>query len=367
MPAAKRPASKKLTKTKRASSGSGKLQNTRKIILPTIETTALERSLEPDNPKGKIQKKKKTKTPRPSLDLPNFIAFTVEVWRTIWQYKSTFWRLVVLYALLSGVFVGIASQDVYSQLSSILRQMGGEVLRGDASKFGEVGEVLLTSLTGAANPAIGEAQQFIGGLLVLIVWLTTVWLLRAFLAGHNPQLRDGFYNSGAPLVPTFLLSFLLVIQLIPAAIAVIVMAAAIPTGFINGGVMLLLFWIVALLLIGLSLFWATSTFMALIVVTLPGMYPMKALRSARELVAGRRLRIVLRMLWLVVLSMFFWTLVMVLVILFDAWVKGVWQAIEEVPLVPIAFLFASSSTVVWMASYTYLFYRKVVDNDGTAA
>jgi hypothetical protein len=58
---------------------------------------------------------------------------------------------------------------------------------------------------------------------------------------------------------------------------------------------------------------------------------------------------------------------MVPVILFDAWLKGVLPALEWLPLVPVALLALSSLTVIWAASYVYLLYRKVVDDDAKPA
>ncbi len=353
---------KKPAARSRASSSAKK----RKYVLPAVETTALEKSLEPGEPGKKSRSKKKKRTKQPFV-MPGYIAFTLEVWRTMWKFKSTFWRLVLVYAALSGLFVGLASQAIYTQLSGLIREAGGEVVGGDISKLGEAGDLLLISLTGAANPEVGEAQQLIGGLLVLLMWLTTIWLLRAFLAGHTPRLRDGFYNSGAPLVPTLLLSFVFILQLLPAAIAAIGVAAAVPTGFVNGVIIMVPFWIIIALLIILSLYWITSTFIALVVVTLPGMYPGEALKSARELVAGRRLPILLRMLWLFVISGLLWVVIMIPIILLDAALKGLWQAIEWLPIVPVAFLLVSSLALVWMVSYVYLLYRKVVDNDAATA
>ena len=353
---------KKPSGAARARTGSVKPPTKIKYAIPAIETTALEESLEPVDAKERLKpKNKKEKTRRP-LVMPGYFTFTAEVWRVLWEFKSTFWRLVLVYAVLSGLFVGLASQAVYAQLSELIRETGGEILSGNIAKVGEASELMLAGLTGGLNPEIGEAQQFFGGMLVILIWLTTVWLLRALLAGHSPRLRDGFYNSGAPLVPTFMLSFLFIIQLIPAAIAAIAIAVAMPAGIISGGIVMALFWIIALLLILLSLYWITSTFIALIIVTLPGMYPMKALNTARELVAGRRLRIILRMLWMAVLSTCFWVVVMVPIILLDAWVKGWWQAIEWLPVVPVALLLMGSVTLIWIASYSYLLYRKVVDD-----
>jgi hypothetical protein len=126
-------------------------------------------------------------------------------------------------------------------------------------------------------------------------------------------------------------------------------------------------WAVILLLVVLSLYWMSSTFIALVVVTLPGMYPWQAIKTAGDLVIGRRLRILWRLLWLGFTIALSWVVVMVPVILFDAWLKGVLPALEWLPLVPVALLALSSLTVIWAASYVYLLYRKVVDDDAKPA
>jgi hypothetical protein len=46
-----------------------------------------------------------------------------------------------------------------------------------------------------------------------MAWLTTVWLLRNILAGHKIKLRDGIYGSGSPILPTFLVSLILIVDL----------------------------------------------------------------------------------------------------------------------------------------------------------
>src|SRR5690606_852821 len=100
-----------------------------------------------------------------------------------------------------------------------------------------------------------------------------------------------------------------------ASLASIAISAAMPTGLISEGVEAMLFWTVVILLMVLSLYWVTSTLIALVVVTLPGMYPLRALRTAHELVVGRRLRIVLRIVWLFFATVVFWALIMIPIIL----------------------------------------------------
>jgi hypothetical protein len=151
------------------------------------------------------------------------------------------------------------------------------------------------------------------------------------------------------------------------ALAAIGYGAASASGLLDGGVEAMIFWAVAGLLTMLSLYWATSTLFALIVVTLPGMYPMKAIRTAGDLVIGRRLRILYRLLWLIGTIVAAWLLVMVPIILFAMWFNSISPAVSWVPIVPVALLLMTTLTIIWSASYVYLFYRKVVDDDSAPA
>lgn len=336
------------------------------LVAPFTQFAAWRKSLRPRTPHRSFRRTYRRDYVR-SLEMPGYIAFTAYVWRTLWQYRVTFAALVCVYVLMSSVMVGLASQSTYTQLSEMIRSTSGELFAGNIGKIGEASTLLLVGLTGGISPDLSESQQLISGLLVLMAWLTTVWLLRAFMAGHKPSLRDGLYNSGAPFIPTLLLSIFLLIQLVPAALAAIGVSAAMPTGLVNEGVEAMLFWTVVLLLMVLSLYWVTSTLIALVVVTLPGMYPLRALKTAHELVVGRRLRIVLRIVWLAGVTLLAWGVTLIPVIIFDAWIKGLWEAIQWLPIVPIALLVVSSASMVWVASYVYLLYRKVVDDDAAPA
>jgi hypothetical protein len=238
---------------------------------------------------------------------------------------------------------------------------------GELSK---AGLILAAGATGALNSAqIGsQGQSQIFPILIgLLTWLTTVWLLRAILAGRRPKMRDGLYNAGAPILPTFLVSAVIIVQLIPMALAFFAYNAAVVSGLLDGGAEAMMFWLVAGLLVVLSLYWITSTLIALVVVTLPGMYPMQALRTAGDLVVGRRVRILLRLLWLVFTVVLTWAIVVIPIILFDGWIKSAWDAIWWLPLVPIVLLLMGAFTVIWVAGYVYLLYRKIVEDDALPA
>ncbi len=285
---------------------------------------------------------------------------------TLWRHKRVFGLLAVLYMVLYGVIVGVLSQDTYLQLSSAVQSIGSQVVDGNLGGLSQGVALYLTTLTNGVNTQIDATKQVYAGLLGLLLWLTIVWLLRATMAGKTPRLRDGLYNSGAPILATFLVALMLFVQALPAAAAAIAYGAASASGLLSGGVETMLFWIVEALLVALSLYWMTSTFIALVVVTLPGVFPMRALRTASDLVMGRRLKILRRILWLFLLVAIVWTAVVLPMILFDGWLKSVWTAIQWLPIVPGTLLIMSTVSFMYSGAYIYLLYRRIVDDDTRA-
>lgn len=302
-----------------------------------------------------------------SLQLPGYFSFTMQVYKILWRNKKIFLLLAAVYAVITAILVGLSSQDAYSSLTDIIKQTSGDLFSGDWGELGKASLLFVSTISGGINSNLTDAQQVYAGLIILLTWLTTVWLLRNILAGAKVKLRDGLYNASSPLLSTALVTVVLVAQLIPVAIAILGYSAASATGLLTGGVEAMLFWIAAGLLTLLSLYWITSTFVAMIVVTLPGMYPWQALRTAGDIVIGRRVRILLRLLWMVLGVAIAWVVVMIPVILFDTWIKNVWSAIEWLPIVPVGLLALSSLTIIWAASYIYLLYRRIVADDAAPA
>ncbi len=296
-----------------------------------------------------------------SLELPGYVAFTHYVTKTIWSHRRTFFGLAAIYLVLFTILVGLGSQETYTTLSDTLQQTNEGIADGDLSRLGEAGLLFATIATVGITGNPTEAQQIYAVLLALLVWLTTVWLLRNKMAGHKVKLRDALYNAGSPLLSTFLVGLVLIVQMIPVLIAAIAYGAASASGLLNGGVEAMLFWIGAGLLGLLSLFWATSTLFGMVIVTLPGIYPMKALRNAGDLVLGRRVRILLRWIWMFLIIALLWLIVLVPAILIDLWLKGIWPAFVNIPMVPVVLAMLGTVSIIWISGYVYLLYRKVVD------
>jgi len=296
------------------------------------------------------------------LELPGLIAFSTEVTRLLWKHKTTFFALAGVYAVLSVFLVGIQSQELYTTLRDTLQQTSAGIFDGIGGAIGQA-SLLFASLS---TPAFGtdgsEAQQIFAVILFMMMWLTTVWLLRNILAGHTVKMRDGLYNAGAPFFSMVYIVLLLAVQLLPAALAVIGYSAAHQSGLLDSGIAAMLFWVVALLLGVLSLYWVSSSIFALIIITLPGMYPYQAIKTAGDMMLGRRIRILLRWAWLGVVVVVSGFVSIVPVILVDMWMTNSFPVLEWVPLVPMAVVAWSACAIIWSAAYMYILYRKVVEN-----
>ncbi len=297
-----------------------------------------------------------------TLALPGYVSFTNEVHQTVWKLKEYFLPLLAVYIILYGILLGIGSQETYSALNDALQSAGNEVLGGDWGALNQAGLLFASVATSGISEALTEAQQIFAVLLTVMIWLTVVWLLRNRLAGHKVKLRDAVYSSGSPLFATIVVALVIAIQLLPAALAAIGLSAASASGLLDSGVEAMLFWLGAGLLSILSLYWITSSLFALVIITLPGMYPFRALKASGDIVLGRRIQLLLRWLWMILTVVVAWAVILIPIILIDMWLKSIWPQIEWVPIVPFALLVMGSLTIVWTSVYIYLLYRKVVDN-----
>lgn len=296
------------------------------------------------------------------LVLPGFLALTLEVTQLMWRYKKIFGLLVLTYTIVYGVIVGLYSQSDYAEISDVLQESGGDLFDGFLGTISQAGILLVTVSSSSFSGETNEAQQLFSLLIFLLTWLTTVWLLRNLLAGHKVKLRDGLYNAAAPLIPTALIGLLIAVQLVPVSLAVIGYNAAASTGLLESGIASMLFWVVAGLLSVLSLYWITASLLALVIVTLPGMYPYKAIKTATEIVEGRRVKLLLRWVWMLAVGCFAIVVGMIPVILLAMGLTALWPAVAGVPIVPVALVVIVASVIVWSAGYVYVLYRKVVDS-----
>jgi hypothetical protein len=303
---------------------------------------------------------------RRSLRLPGYIAFTHYVNRVLWNNKGLFLSMIILYALII-IFLGIiTSQSTYDSIGKLVSESLGKIFDGGVGPLLNAGMLTFSSLA-IDTTSLRAEQGVMLALLVLMTWLTAVWLLREILLGLKPKLRDGLYNATAPLISTSVVLLILLIQLSPVGIMALAYSALVSVHILTEGFGMMLFGLLAASVLTLVLYWVTSTIIALVVVALPGMYPLRAIQAASDLVVGRRLRIMLRIVWAFVYSSVVWCVVMVSLVLLERGLSSKLKWLESVPIVPFAGAFMMALLFVWLAAYIYLLYRKVVADDAKPA
>lgn len=293
---------------------------------------------------------------RPYTSRQDLITTLKSSWWLIWQtltfisaHKKIILGLGLIYTAAVYFLVGGVSQLDYTTF----KDASQKVIGGDLGSITTAFSLFGATLSGAFNSQTSQLQQFLSGILALFFWLSLVWASRMLTANKPIKLRDAIYNSGSPIVPTLAILGVMCLQLAPAAIGLFAYATVSNGQWLQGGVESMMFAAAAVLLSLLSLYWLTATFVGLVVVTLPGMYPMRALSTARDLVLNRRWSIVIRLLVLGIVLLVIWAAVMIPVFMIDTWLHFAW-----LPLVPIAMqLIITGFGLMFGSIYIYKLYR----------
>ncbi len=259
------------------------------------------------------------------------------------QHWKLFLSITLIYGLLSIILVrgfgGLNLGDLKANLRS--------GLSGSYSNL-STAATLFTYLLGSSGSSSSPAGGVYQSLLVIVMSLVVIWSLRQVLADHKISVRDGFYKGMYPLVPFILVLFVIGLQLVPFAIGSWVYGTVINNGIAVSSPekvsWLVLFFLLALL----SLYMICSSLFALYIVTLPDMTPMKALRSARQLVLHRRWMVLRKILFLPVALLILGAVIMFPLVL---WLT---------PLAEWVFFLLSMFVLVIVHTYMYSLYRELL-------
>lgn len=296
------------------------------------------------------------KTDRPhqkmgGRQIPPFTALVAATWRFVWTERRPFLKFAILYGAISYVAVGGMSQLDFVAL----REATLDVFGGDSAAVGTMFALFGGILGGGAAQAPSEIQQLLGALISFIFWLAIIWFARMRLAGKAVNVRDAFYSCGAPLVSSAAIVVIIVLQLLPSILALFGLMLAQSVGYATQGVEAMMAYSAVALVVILSAYWLAASMMALVVVTLPNMYPWRALSAASELVIGQRWRLALRLGLFVGVIMLIWVIVVALALLFDSWLR-----IDWLPILPVLMQLLAGWSLVVSGVYTYKLYRSLL-------
>ena len=292
-------------------------------------------------------------------NIPGFMQHIFASFRMIVANYKLFLPFLVLMVVVSIILIGMMGESNYTELKEAVERSGGE----DAGSVTKAWMMLVSTFsTGGLAGGSKEVTMAFSILIFLTIWLVTIFIIRHKMVGHEIKLRDALYNAMTPLISTLAIFVIVIIECIPLFILIIAYAAAIQTNFLSTPFYALLFLGFALLMLVLSGYLLSSSVIALLAASAPGLYPMVALNAASELMMSRRIKFVLRLIVLLITIIIMWIVVMVPMILFDMFMKQ-FSWTEGVPFVPICLVTMTCFTEIYTTTYLYQYYRYLLDSN----
>ncbi|MCL2085893.1 hypothetical protein FWH09_03105 [Candidatus Saccharibacteria bacterium] len=311
------------------------------------------------NPHRSFRRTDKWAKKRRELKLPGYFAFFGETRREIWKARKAFGWLLLVIGLTQIIFVGLLSTETITAFQSALQTTGGDMAAVTAAGL----TLMRTISTGGIDDTMNENGAAIRILTIVLIWLATVVIMRQLLAGNKIKMRDALYTCGAPITASVGVLLIMVFQAIPILVSVLLYNAAVATEFLRSPMTGIAFFVFVGCLVLLSVYWLIQSILALIVVTLPGTYPVKALHIAGDLIRGRRVRLILRVAFMFFILSVLITIIMIPLIMLFSWLGGIASWVNAIPILPVILVFITCGTVIFSAAYVYLLYRKMLDSE----
>lgn len=302
-------------------------------------------------------------------ELPSLTSQASAAFKMFFKFWKIFLPLLLIFVGLYIFLIGAMSENTLADVKANVEQTNKDVADGKIGTVGKAGLTLLGIISTGGLTTMNDAQVVIAVLLFTIIWLVTIYLARHLLAGYQEiKMRDGFYSALSPLVSTLVVGLIIFLEAIPIMLTIIVFQVALTTEFPSTPFYALLFFMFAALMITLSLYLLSSSFFAIIVVSAPGLYPLTAVRMAKNLIMGRRLRFLIRVFYLVIIVALLYLLLLMPAIILDGVLKAqfAWLAESKIPFVAIIQLTITVFIFIYLSIYFYLFYRALLDYNDDA-
>jgi hypothetical protein len=236
---------------------------------------------------SKVVKEKKVKAQVSSIKVRNVLRST---WNLLVNNKMLISKISLIYGLIYILLVQALSAPLSAV--SIKKTFVGAFESQLTASVNTFSYILSNNITNSSNASSGIYQV----VLILLFSLVFIYVFRKAFKKEKSSLKESFYQSMYPLVPFLIVLFIILLELIPMDIGLALYSVVTSGGIINNALEQA---IIVLLLVGfisLSLYLLSNSIVSLYIVTLKGMTPLNSLRSAKQLVVGRRFSVILSIL-----------------------------------------------------------------------
>ena len=258
----------------------------------------------------------------------------------------TEWRLfggiILIYLLLEVLLVqGLSLITSGSSLDTTKN-----LIQGTANAASTSASLFLLLIGNGTGNSSSSAYQF---MLILLISLVLIWAIRQRYLGAKVRIRDAFYQGIAPFVQFFLVLLTIGLELIPGVIGIILYTAVANNGIAASFVERMLWVVLVSMLVLVSCYYIAGTVFALYIVTLNDMTPVRALKMANQLVVGRRIALMTRIVFLPIAVFVIMALMVVPFLLF------------AVKIAPVAFFIIAALMVAVLHAYLFGLYRELIN------
>ena len=307
-----------------------KQKQKRRIRTPKYKSFRLQKRINPDK---HIEYK-------PILSAPKLLWQALDMLRKNWKL---FGGILLIYLLANILLVGgLNGGDLQTVKDNIK-----DIFTGNFSQLSSGLALFVFLITSSTSNASQDGSGY-QGLLFILISLILIWTIRRAYAKSKVRIRDAFYGGVYPLIPFLLVLVVVFLQLIPFLFGTFLYNILIGGGIAAFTIEKIIAAAILLLLSVLSLYMVLSSIFALYIVTLPDMTPMKALRSARELVRYRRLQILRKLIFLPIALVLLAALIMVPLVIFAT------------PAAPYIFFALTAVGLAIVHTYIYGLYRELI-------
>ena len=286
------------------------------------------------------------------INISGYGRFVTEVWRMVRDNWLIYLKITLLMTLAIIAVVGVS--NAHSNYVDTREAMEKVDLHPLLKQAGLVTQAIITSLT--VTDANRQTATFI---IVAVAWLSLIFIARRVYSGNQLRLRDAIYSAGTPLVPMMVLLVAVLVQLLPLALVLISYSAITGAGYINQSIAIenMAAWCVILAVLVLTIYWMVTSLLTLVSVTIPGLYPMRAYYETSIQVAGRRVKILFRILMMFLPLLALWALVLIPTVLLDSILKP-----KTFPVVQLVVSLLAAISCTWVSAYMYVLYRRILDS-----
>jgi hypothetical protein len=271
--------------------------------------------------------------------LPSSWALLKQSVRVLGRNKKILGGVLLVYGILQIILVqGILVNDFPDIKNAVDESIGGLAGAG----------AILTYMIGSAGQ-VNTAEASVYQLMLFIICsLAFIWALRQVIAQKKIRIRDAFYKGMYPLIPFVLVLLVIGLQTIPVLLGTWLYSVVVSNGIASSAIAQAFWLFIFLMSALLSMYMICSSLFALYVATLPDMAPMRALKSARELVRYRRWSVIRKIIILVIALVVVVAIIMVPIIVLVA------------AIAPIAFYILSIFIMGFSHTYMYTIYRELL-------